>query len=65
MYLDELFDMVESKWAFDEVFFAIYIASLFLHSHSHQTLWKWLEISPMAMVYVIYITNLGIVDGLK
>ena len=45
--------------------FTMYIAILFLHSHSHHNLWKWLEISPMTMVYVIYITNLGIVDGLK
>ena len=43
----------------------MYLAILFIHSHSHHNLWKWLEINPMTMVYVIYITNLGIVDGLK
>jgi hypothetical protein len=26
------------------------IVTLFLHSHSHQNLWKWLEVSPMTMV---------------
>ena len=45
--------------------FTMNVAILFLHSHSHHNLWKWLEISPMTMVYVIYITNLGTVDALK
>jgi hypothetical protein len=46
-------------------YFCMYFATLFLHSHSHHNLWKWLEISPVTMVYVIYITNLGMVDGIK
>ena len=45
--------------------FTMYVATLFLHSHSHHNLWKWLEISPMTMVYVIYIINIGMVDGIK
>jgi hypothetical protein len=43
----------------------MYMTTLFLHSHSHHNLLKWLEISPMTMVYVIYITKLGMVVGIK
>jgi hypothetical protein len=42
------------------------MATLFLHSDSHHNSWKWLEISPVTMVFfIIYMTNLGIVDGIK
>jgi hypothetical protein len=64
MYLDELFDMVQSKWDLMKCF-CMYVDFLLLHSHNHHNLCKYLEISPMTMVYVIYITKLGIVDGLK
>jgi hypothetical protein len=43
----------------------MYVATLYLHSNSHHNLWKWLEVNPITMVYVIYITNLGMVDGMK
>jgi len=43
----------------------MYKTILYLHSHSHHNLWKWLEIVPVTMVYATYMGKLGLVDGIN